>query len=79
MSDRPIKMGSKYYQAITDEHIEQMRQWLMKTYNFEEISTEMLKAAIDEVAKKNSFNSLDLKMSREDRAELFRIKKATSQ
>lgn len=67
----------KKYIPVTDENIKQIQLWFKREHGID-ASFEMVKNAIDTVAKQNPVNLLDRKMTRENREELFRIRKNKS-
>jgi hypothetical protein len=70
-----FKMGDKEYTLCDDEQLLKLKEWLEAKVNWSEpINIDDLRKAVMKVAKQNTINSLDFKMSREDRQKLFQLK-----
>lgn len=69
-----IRLGNTTWEALDDENTKRIQQWLKREHKID-APIEMLKQALDIVAKQNPINALDYKMSKEDREKLFKLRK----
>jgi hypothetical protein len=70
-----FRMGDKEYILCDDEQLLKLKEWLEANFNWSEpIKIDDLREAVTNVAKRNSINSLDFKMSKKDREKLFQLR-----